>query len=161
MPLRLTWTIYGDDLVREEFSRFTEGVKDWRPVFEQLDEDLRYRVVQGIFTSKGARIGSMWPPLSPKYAAWKAAHYPGRPMMVLTRRLERSLLGKTADSIRVMGKKLFRWGTRVPYGVFHHRGTARMPKRQFLGLTHDDKVAWGKIVHKYCVGLMGRLRWTR
>lgn len=161
MPFRLTWTVYGDQLVREEFSRFTAGVQDFRPVFEQLQNDLQYRLVQQGFTSRGARFGSTWPALSPKYAEWKARHYPGRPMMVLTRRLERSLLGKTGDSIRVLGKKVFRFGTRVPYGIFHHMGTTRMPRRQFLGLTHDDKVAWGKIVHKYCVGLMGRLRYSR
>lgn len=161
MPFRLTWTIYGDTLIREEFSRFTKGVQDFRPVFEQLQDDLELRIVQSTSLSRGARLGSTWPALSPRYAAWKAVHYPGRPMMVLTRRLERSLLGRTGDSIRVIGKRVFRFGTRVPYGIFHHMGTTRMPRRQFLGLTHDDKIAWGKIVHRYCVGLMGRLRWTR
>lgn len=29
-------------------------------------------------------------------------------------------------------------GTNVPYGVFHQRGTSRLPQREFLGFSKDD-----------------------
>lgn len=158
MPFHLEWTVYGDRLVREEFSRFTKGVKDFRPVFEDIQADLENRIMPMVFASGGARIGNNWPALSPAYAAYKASRYPGRPLLVLSGRLQSSVLRNTGDAIRKLGKKEFRFGTRVPWAIFHHRGTARMPRRRFFGLTNDDKVAWGKMVHRYVVGLMGRLR---
>lgn len=42
------------------------------------------------FETEGAFGGHPWPPLSPAYAAWKAAHYPGRGLLVLERDLRQA-----------------------------------------------------------------------
>ena len=39
-------------------------------------------------------------------------------------------------------------GTDVPYGVFHQFGTARLPKRQFLGFNDEDATVVEQLIIK-------------
>lgn len=61
---------------------------------------------------------------------WKPKQKPdGRPLLVKTGRLKSSarILSKNANSVT--------FGTTAPYGDYHNKGTARLPKRQFVGMT--------------------------
>lgn len=73
-----------------------------------------------------------WPSLSPRYSAWKALHYPGKPLLRASDRLYKSLTETTSDSIRKATDKGAQFGSRVPYANRHNRGTGGMPKREFL-----------------------------
>jgi phage gpG-like protein len=152
------WEIWGDTVVREQLSRFTDQMDDFTPVFQEVALALETNWMPSRFAGKGGDLGKPWPPLSPRYAAWKALHYPGRPMMVLSGRLKASLTGRSSDSIRRVGQKEFEFGTAVPYGVFHHFGTSKMPQRRVVALTDDDQVGIGKMIHRYCIAAMGRLQ---
>lgn len=64
-----------------------------------------------------------WQPLSPAYAAWKAAHYPGAPIMVQTGELSASLHGPGGKfSVIHIGRDGGEWGTRAPYARAHQHG---------------------------------------
>ena len=78
-----------------------------------------------------------WPPLNPTYAAWKAKRFPGRPTLVRTGRLYRSLTGRGtgADARVALGDREVRIGTRVPYAIRHVRGTQNMPVRDPMGMS--------------------------
>jgi len=55
------------------------------------------------------------------------------PILKLTGRLERSITSSsTTDSILRIGSKTLKIGTKVPYGIFHQRGTRKIPQRQFV-----------------------------
>ena len=54
-----------------------------------------------------------------------------------TSRLYRSLVSETRDSVAVVSAKRIQYGTLVPYGVYHQRGTSRMPRRQFLPVSRS------------------------
>lgn len=54
----------------------------------------------------------------PRYARWKARHYGGRPTMVATGRLWRSLTQRPLG-VEVISKSELRLGTNVPYAAYH------------------------------------------
>jgi phage gpG-like protein len=82
------------------------------------------------FATNGLPVGG-WSPLSPAYAAWKMARFPGAPPMVQTGRLFASLTGATA-SFETMTNTSISIGTSVEYAKFHQYGTTKMPKRKIV-----------------------------
>lgn len=154
MSLELKWEVYGEEELRLGFSRFVDEIKDFGPAFEDIVRLLEQSIVPEIFAQEGARIGESWPALSPAYAAWKGKHYPGRPLLVRTGEMKSSLIGKTGHSIRRKTATSFEYGTNLPYGIFHQLGGQRIPRRKFLGLAADDRIAMGKIMHKYAVACL-------
>lgn len=57
----------------------------------------------------------------------------GRPLLQKTRTLYRSIRIMRSSARSVV------WGTDVDYGLFHNRGTSRLPRRQFLGMDRKLK----------------------
>ncbi len=67
-------------------------------------------------------------PLSPKYAKWKAKNFPGDPILQLTGRLRKSIVGR--GFIRLLGGGAVMIVFRVPeYGLYHERGGPHLPRR--------------------------------
>lgn len=50
-----------------------------------------------VFASRGQAIGRRWPALNPKYAAWKARAFPGRPPMIRSGLLNSSFKHKSTS----------------------------------------------------------------
>ena len=78
-----------------------------------------------------------WPPLSPGYALWKAARYPGRKILERTGALRSSIrvgIEPTAPAALVAS-------TDVPYAAAHQFGVPprNLPPRPFLVLTDEDR----------------------
>lgn len=82
------------------------------------------------FATNGLPVGG-WSPLDPKYAAWKAGTFPGRPTMVRSGALFQSLT-TLRGAPNVVGNMEATFGTSVRYARFHQDGTFRMPKRRVL-----------------------------
>lgn len=98
-----------------------------RPVMEQARAKMGE--IEGlIWASQGTAVGG-WAPLSPAYAAWKAATFPGAPMMMRTGRLAEDLM-----DLRGPGNDVDADGatfvTNVDYAKYHVTGTRHMPARQ-------------------------------
>lgn len=100
------------------------------------------------FTLKGF---GKYPPLSPKYFAWKQKKAPGTPILTgltpkgkVSAKLKKSIIGTTSDSIILIGKRSLEVGTKAetdkgaPYPVYVQEGTEnedgseKMPGRKFL-----------------------------
>lgn len=92
------------------------------------------------FESIGARGGQRWQPLSERYAKWKAKKYPGKPILVRTERLKRSLSlgGSAPDQVAEFQPLYAVFGTSVPYARHHQYGTSRMVQRPILQPTQRD-----------------------
>lgn len=155
MPVGISMTIAGDTQLARSFSRFQEGLKDLRPAWEPVSEEL-YRITAEQFDSEGGSSGG-WMPLSPAYAARKAELVPGAKMLVFSGRMRDSLVKKGGDNILVKKKKQFEFGTKVRspggfgYPLAHQKGTRLMPKRMIFDLTETDKRDLTRAIQRHLV----------
>lgn len=78
--------------------------------------------------SEGSWGGDPWEPLSPSYAAYKAATRPGRPMLWYDGPLRRAVFAPRRiarpDSLELVIEE--------PKAAFHQEGTRRMPARPII-----------------------------
>ena len=109
--------------------RMEKRAKDFRPVFKWAKQEIQ-KANAANFTSSGLPVGG-WSPLSPRYGAWKATHFPGAPIMVRTGALFRSLTN-LRGAPNVIGKNFAVFGTDVEYAKFHQYGTTKMPARKLV-----------------------------
>lgn len=129
----------GADETAFAVSRFSDSIQDYRPAWEEVGDHLK-TVVERRFDSQGPG----WAPLSPTYASWKAARYPGAPILVRTGALRGSM-----GSVNRAGPMSLEWGTAVRYAVFHQRGTRKMPQRKVIHLEPDDARYIHRIMSRY------------
>lgn len=129
--IRFRMVIDGEVQMDRGIARFADGVTDYRPVWPVIADEF-YAEVAGQFESEGAQGGRKWAPLSPAYAKWKEARYPGRPILERTGDLKRSLTSeKDPNAVRVEQRKGLMLGSKIPYGVYHQspRPRGRLPRR--------------------------------
>ena len=112
--------------------------EEWAPVL--LDDNVPFwrRQVDPTY-------GTPWAALSPSYAKWKQAHYPGQPI------LRASGLMQDVAFISPHGKKFLVKSTK--YGAAHQFGTKKMPARPWMGvpdisLKHIVPIAWRNILSR-------------
>ena len=146
--LRVSLQVDGIAQFDRAFSRFSEGLKDLRPLWEPLAQEF-YRIEDEQFASEGAHSGNPWKPLSPKYQQWKEKHIPGPMILELTNKLKLSLTYK-GNSAHVRQEDLLTLtlGSSLPYAKYHQTGTRRMPARKPIDLSEDHKAKLGKIIHR-------------
>jgi phage gpG-like protein len=146
MPgLRFTFEVDGVEQISRGFSRFADGVRDLSPAWNDIAKDF-HDVEAKQFESEGSSGSGGWRPLSPRYAAWKARHYPSRGILVRTGTLRGSLTGKNEGYIERKAPLELTLGTAVSYAAAHQRGTRRMPRRPIIELNEGDKRRWSKFV---------------
>jgi len=137
----------GNERFARSFNRWAEDCKDLRKPFNEIGNDF-YRANKRNFNAEGTP--QKFKELSEKYAEWKNLHYPGRPILVLTGRLKRSLTGEAQtenqDSIRNIKFKSAEFATRLPYAV-----TQYYAGRKAVQLTEYRKRKWAKILQRYIV----------
>lgn len=115
-----------------------------RNAVAQLDDagltSLLERVGNRLLNSTRARAeqeispdGVPWVALSRKYAAKKAEKRPGKRLL----ELDGHLLGDRLN-YQVLGRELL-LGTHAPYAATHQFGHGPIPKRPYLGLSHEDQ----------------------
>ena len=103
---------------------------DAKPVFRWAHQVLKKTFAEN-FTSQGLPVGG-WSPLDAEYAAWKARKLPGRPTLIRSGELFRSLSELSDPSVNEINKLSATFGTGLSYAPFHQNGTTNMPKRQIL-----------------------------
>lgn len=83
------------------------------------------------FDAEGAGPTGAWAQLSPPYARWKEANFPGQPILVRTGALRAALTeGGAPGALRDVSSDSLAFGTAgVPYASYHQTGTGRMPSR--------------------------------
>ena len=146
----LEFNVDGDVQLSRAFSRFADHIKDMRPAFEEIVK-LFYQMESQQFESEGAHGSGGWAPLAPSTLEQKLRMgYPSK-MLVRSGKLMLSLTGQASGSVVEVRPLMLAVGTSIPYGVFHQRGTAKMPARPLIQLSEDDKTKWHKTIHKYIV----------
>lgn len=97
------------------------------------------RYSREMFESEGGfGAGGQWVPLSPAYAERKALQYPGKTILRRTDRMFRSFVTRReniAFGARAGQGFVFKYGSTVPYSIFHALGTPFMVARKVLNPT--------------------------
>lgn len=123
------------------FERAGDEIKDfdrylWPRVTEVFETEMRKQ-----FAEQGGGQSGSWEALSPEYAAWKSATYPGQPILQRTGDMMRALTDSAdAHAERAVAGEQFQFGTRgLDYPSFHQLGTRFMPARPLYDFSDDFK----------------------
>ena len=153
--VRLQIGLAGDQQIDRELLRFTDNIKDLRPAFQRIADQLaeamrQHFATEGGFGAASRWSGGHWAPLSPKYRLWKEKRYPGQPILVLTGALRRDLTSRPFGVERI-GTQSMEVGTDIPYATYHQHGTPKMPMRKPMDLTAEVRQTMVKTLQRYIV----------
>lgn len=124
----------------------------WGDYWNKIEEFLTQRVEQSFATQGAASGAGPWVPLSPKYAAWKQQHFPGRGILVATGEMKSSIVDAGHPlALRRRRLNTFIFGSRDPKVQRHHEGTEFLPARPILILSQSDLDAMGKEAGQFVV----------
>ena len=101
-----------------------------------------YEIEKQTFSSQGR--STRWAPLSIAYGRYKAAKYPGKPILQATAATMASLTSKTAGSVFRQDPHSLELGTTEK--TYHQTGGGRLPARPMIDLNDNDFDAFGKIL---------------
>lgn len=145
--LKITATVEGEQQIVRSLDRFTAGVSDLRPAFEDIGIDVREILVEHF-----AQEGNGWAPLTPAYAAKKRRLYGDKPILRATDRMFESLTSRdAAGNITEIGEMAAAYGTNVFYARYHQTGTSRMAQRKIFSLTEENKRRIMRTLQRYLV----------
>lgn len=154
--MRLTIEGFGTKTVERDLLRFSDNLEVPALALEAIADFLRAAEMRQ-FDTQGGNSGG-WAPLKQATIDEKVRNGLDPRILRATERLRMSLIDKfDADHIEEpLSPTSLRFGSRVPYGIFHQTGTSRMPKRPPLELSAADKVGIVKVVQKaLLVGVKG------
>jgi len=96
MSLKIRVSTTGVTATSRRLSLYGRKLKTYRSLYRGIGAEIA-RAERAWFATRGA---GTWQPLSPRYAAWKARHFPGRPLMVRSGKL-RAALTSQAQFIQI------------------------------------------------------------
>jgi phage gpG-like protein len=116
--------VFGEEIVNRRLLRFAATTVDASDAFRQIVGILRDATEQN-FATRGRSGGSIWRDLSKPYARRTGRRVSER-ILRLTDRLYDSLVDPThPEHVEEVGPTQMRWGSRVPYGVYHQSSAPR------------------------------------
>lgn len=132
--------------IHDKLDDMSDRADNFQPIFKKMRRDL-----EDAWTDNFAKLGSAtggWAPLDAQYGAWKSVHFPGRPPMIRSGKLFKSLgnLRGAPNEIRD-GYAVF--GTNVEYAKFHQYGTTKMSKRPVVFEPFDFARKWSEETANY------------
>lgn len=146
MPVQITLAFWGDVQLKRTLARY-DAIDNATPLWNVLaGRFARLEALQ--FASEGAHTSGGWAPLSPRYAEWKAANYPGKTILRRTDALYESLTSRPLG-IEILEPGFMVLGSDVDYGAYHQLGTDRMPRRRPVSLTESARRDWVKRIHAF------------
>lgn len=144
--MRLTLDFYGDVQVDRTLAGIQDAVQDMRPVWDEItDQFVDHETRQ--FATEGRAGSGGWVPLSPRYAAWKAANYPGKGILERTGALKESLTQRPLP-VEVLDEKSMLIGSDSEYGGYHQAGDG-VPQRRPVELTEYRRREWVKLMQQH------------
>lgn len=142
----ISYEVDNDRQFRDALDQAIKDVGDLRFPMGEISRDI-FKNTKKNFILKGS---GQYPPLTPKYAAYKKKKAGFAPILVgvkskggISGRLRDSVIGfGSSDTFLNIGKQSLVQGTKVPYSRFVQEGTKKMPVRKFLFI---DKPQLGRI----------------
>ncbi len=119
--------VTGDESARRKLAQLELFLEDLRPFWPSL-VPLFIGWMGAQFSSEGGWGGQQWAPLSPAYAAWKSAAFPGKSILIREGDLRRAASSPRREAT---SRTLTLWIDDDVAG-FHQDGTDRMPARPLI-----------------------------
>jgi phage gpG-like protein len=148
--------VFGEQILHRRMVRFEAGLIDASDAFREIITILRSSTVAN-FASRGVSGGSRWRDLAPSTVARKRRLGLDPRILRATHRLFNSIIGSGSpggdEHVERIGPVSMRWGSRVPYGIYHGSGQPRsvIPYRPPVKLAETDKREIGKILQRAIV----------
>lgn len=123
-------------LLELQFNDWIDKTEDLTPVFKELDREYALEI-QKQFNTEGSYSGHPWPGLSKSTRKARARMNYGEsgPILVRTGDLKNSLTRRDdVNAIRVVTPRMWQYGTKIPYAIFHQSTSPRrrLPRRPML-----------------------------
>ncbi len=145
--LNFSLNVVNADKLLFAITAWRDAIQDWRGAWPKVSDKLTGIEVQ-LFDSMGATGGhAKWADLKPAYARAKQRKWSQAPILQASGRLRDSLAGQSSERIDTHEALLLRWGTKVPYAVFHQTGTRKMVARQVFDFTTENRMAMQSTLH--------------
>jgi phage gpG-like protein len=161
-------TVFGEKIVTRRFVRFQAAALDMSGPLRQVAGILADSTREN-FRTRGVSGGSKWRDLNERYAA-RTGRAPGERILRLTERLYGSLVGAEGatgaarglsgrfvpgggEHIEEVTPDSLRWGSSVPYGVYHQSSAPRtkIPYRPPVRLSERHKREVVKVLQRALV----------
>lgn len=146
--LRIRLSIEGDTQLDRTLARFAEGLDNASALWDAL-ADRFASINRRQFDSEGAYGSGGWQALSPRYAAWKARAYPGKPILQREGDLVESLTRRPLG-IEVITPRSMTLGSGVPHHRYHQLGDG-VPQRRAVELPESERRHWVRLVQRFVV----------
>jgi phage gpG-like protein len=150
--LNLSFEVEGEVQLNRALGVLIDRTTDLSRLWPQV-RDLVMEDVGKQFRTEGGHGGTPWPPLNPIYAAWKAAAYGQKPIMVRTGALLKSLTQRgIGDMLFESGRRGMSYGTHLPYAKYHQSPGARrssLPRRPLIRLTEKTQRGIPKLMQQF------------
>ena len=141
--------VYGLDSTETWLQGLSSRAANLQPIWPTI-ETIFWKWEREQFEGEGALSGG-WPPLSQKYAEWKARHYPGRRILELRGYLKESMTGRGRYTVLDEAPQHLVIGTSVPYARKHQTGRGRVPARPFLVVPRREVQEFSVALAQYLV----------
>lgn len=142
----ISLTVNGEEQINLAITRVSKSMQDFtKPVKgKSLWDRMRtafQEAEQELFQTRGStgRSGA-WKPLSPKYKAWKAKHYPGAGILVASGAMRASLVGVTGDTVWKATKSNAEVGTNR-LANYHWSAAGGRPARRAIDIGDEQERA--------------------
>ncbi len=144
-------------VIRAGIYDLKRAAEDLRPAWPGVIARFQAQMSRRFETEGGSGPSGRWAPLEPRYARWKARHFPGTKILERTGATRRSLT--SAGSGAVIEKRplsLF-LGSTVPWAPYHQPDPKR---RMFIEPTDREAAEWVAEIHRYFVAVGTRAGFT-
>lgn len=149
MTLRLRFEVFGEVVLDRALERAADAAENMIPAWQVLRERF-LRMEQRQFASEGAYGSGGWSPLSPRYGAWKARHYPGQ--TILRREDDLYLSLTQGPAVAVLQPSYMILGSDDEKGPYHQAGAGPLPRRRPVELPEFERREWVKVVQRHLFG---------
>jgi phage gpG-like protein len=149
--MRIEIESFGETIVKRDLARFGDNLIDWSHAFDQVGAIMR-AASEAQFDTEGGHASGKWRELAESTKVKRGDD--GHPILQVTGALKDSLTRKFDPShIEVASRDVLRFGSTVPYGVYHQSTLPRtkIPYRPPVGLTAGDKIAIVKTLQRAAV----------
>ncbi len=140
MSGRIQISVDGKPEFSREFIRLDAVFNDLTPIWPDV-RDKFWEIEKEQFASEGSKGRSgKWTALSSRYKAQKIKRYgSGLKILEATGELRDSLTGDAPGSYYRTTKEEIAIGTTLARGIYHQRGSDRLPKREIISFSDPQK----------------------
>ena len=146
--MRLEYHVHGEDRVVTELLRFGDRAGDARPALREVLREMR-EAVDDRFASEGR---GDWPALAESTLRAKVAAGLPTQILVATSEMRDSLTQEGHGSgFDIIERDRLIFGSDVPYGMLHQRGTSKMPQRKVIEFSESDQGTFARTIQDWVV----------